>query len=149
MLEKPLFASKSQAAPAVLEELARRIVAEYGAGLEWLDFKQLLGDRSLLGVRCELRFDDAPLLPGECAHLAPMGLGSDEAVLLYLHPSFASQLNAVPFLALPHVGRLVTQGKASPEEAERFGAAVMGTTPEAYYDHLCDLASQLGGDDLC
>lgn len=129
--------------------LARRIVEIYGPSLEWRDLKSLLSNGDLLPVPCELRFDSDPLLPGECAHLAPRGLGPEEGYVLYLHPIFAAQLTSVPCLVLHHLASMVTRGKASPDEAECFGAAVLGITPEAYYQRLCDLAGQLGGDDLC
>jgi hypothetical protein len=148
-MQRPLLQPKCHNAPALLADLAQRIVAKYGSGLPRHDLQALLDDRDLLSIRCEVRFDAVPLLPGECAHLAPGGFGPEDGFLLYLHPTFAFQLNAVPVLALPHVGRLATYGKASPEEAERFGAAVMGVSPEDYYETLCGLAGQLGGDDLC
>jgi hypothetical protein len=148
-MEKPLLESNSRTRREDLATLARRIVAAYGPGLQWRDLKTLLEDRHLIPVPCELRFDADPLLPGECAHLAPLGVDPEDGFVLYLHPTFASQLSAVPLLVLHHLGWVVTDGKASPEEAEGFGAAVLGITPEAYYEQLCDLAGQLGGDDLC
>jgi hypothetical protein len=60
-----------------------------------------------------------------------------------VHPFFALQPERIPYLVLYQLV-VVNYGEfASPDDAETFGAAVLGLSKEDYYQVLCDMADQL------
>jgi hypothetical protein len=123
------------------EEIRRK----YGPTIGWAELQRVLADRSCVRYPCELVFDAAALHPGECAHPVPRGDQPEEGFVLHVHPFFMTQLDQVPLLAFYQLV-LVNYGQfASPEDAETFGAAVLGLTRDDYYERLCDMADQLGG----
>jgi hypothetical protein len=132
-----------------LEVLGQDIRRKYGSALDWKGLLELLEDRDLIPQHCEIVFDADPLLPGECAHLAKRGISGENGYVLYIHPVFQFQLSQIPFLVLQQVAFMTAGGMTSAEQAERFGASVLGISADEYYQVLCDLAAQVGGDDLC
>jgi len=121
---------------------------KYGPDIDWEKLQRLLHDPQFAPFPCEIRFDSTPLLPGEFGHPVPKGAGQDQGYILYLHPQYASQLARVPYLVL-HQLVLVNYGEsATADDAEVFGALALGLSKEAYYQALCELSGQLGGDEL-
>jgi len=139
-------------APEVLN--ARLVAAgadireKYGPHLGWEELQQLLADRSCVPYPCEIRFDAEPLLPGEFAHTAPKGLKPEEGFTIYVHPSYAGQLALVPYLVLHQLVAVRYGDATTPEDAETFGSCALGLSKEAYYQALCELSGQIGGDEL-
>ncbi len=121
---------------------------KYGDRLGWDELLQLLNDRALVRYPCEVRFDAEPLLPGEFAHPVAKGKDPKEGFIIYVHPVYANQLPRVPLLVLYQLA-LVNYGEsATAEDAETFGSVALGMSREDYYDALCQLSSQVGGDEL-
>jgi hypothetical protein len=59
-----------------------------------------------------------------------------------VHPFFKAQLSRVPPLALYQLV-LVNYGEfASPDDAETFGASVLGLSKDEYYRMLCELTDE-------
>jgi hypothetical protein len=64
---------------------------------------------------------------------------------MYVHPFFLTQLPQVPYLVLYQLV-VVNYGEfASADDAETFGAAVLGISRDEYYQALCEMADQLCG----
>jgi hypothetical protein len=85
------------------------------------------------------------LNPGEFAHPAANGERPEEGFTMFVHPVFLTQLQQVPCLVLYQLV-LVNYGEfASADDAETFGAAVLGLSQHEYYDTLCELAGQVCG----
>lgn len=142
---------KNEAPPDLAEAiaaLADLIRQRYGPRLDWRQLLLLLDDRTCVRYPCELRFDAEPLLPGEFAHVVPRGLEDAEGFTIYLHPFYALELDQAVYLALPQLVRINYGLLASPEDAENFGALVMGVPRADYFHTLCQLSGQLGGDEL-
>lgn len=118
----------------------------YGAVFGWKELLALLQDRNFVRYPCEIVFDSKPLLEGEFAVPVAKGERPDEGYTLYVHPYFMTQLEKVPALALYQLV-LVNYGEfASPDDAETFGAAVLGMSKDEYYQMICDLADELNGE---
>jgi hypothetical protein len=121
---------------------------KYGPRLGWDQLEQLLGDRDFVPYPCEIRFDAEPLLPGEFAHPMPKGQKPGDGYVIYVHPVYSTQLALVPYLVL-HQLVLINYGEsATLDDAEIFGSLVLGLSKEEYYQALCNLSAQIGGDEL-
>jgi len=128
-------------------ELAARaaeIRTKYGPELGWQELQRLLQDRRVTPFPCEIRFDAAPLLPGEFGHAVPIGNCNEQGFIIYLHPLFETQLARVPYLVLHQLVLIQYGDAATAEDAETFGSLALGLSKEDYFRALCDLAGQIG-----
>ncbi len=137
-----------QALVATVATQAAAIHQRYGPTLGWNELTQLLDDRSLVRYPCEIRFDADPLLPGEFAHPVPKGSEPEDGFTIYLHPVYETQPERVAYLVLHQLAWVNYGASAEAEDAEAFGAGALGLSREEYFSALCELASQLGGDEL-
>jgi hypothetical protein len=126
---------------------ANDIRQKYGPSIGWDELQRLLQDRDLIPFPCEIRFDLDPLLPGEFGHPLPNGSAPEDGFVLYLHPLFATELSRVAYLVL-HQLVFINDESATADDAENFGSATLGLSKEAYYQALCELSGQIGGDEL-
>ena len=124
------------------------ICQKYGPQLGWDQLLQLLNDRALVRYPCEIRFEAEPLLPGEFAHPVAKGTDPQAGVTIYVHPFYANQLRHVPLLVLYQLALINYGESATAEDAETFGSLALGLSREDYYEALCRLSGQLGGDEL-
>jgi len=137
------------------QDMAELVAAEgsvirekYGPRIGWDELLQLLNDRALVRYPCEIRFEADPLLPGEFAHPVAKGADPKDGFTIYVHPCYANQLPHVPLLVLYQLA-LINYGEAvTAENAETFGSLALGLSRNDYYEALCKLSSQLGGDEL-
>jgi len=118
---------------------------KYGSAIGWDELQRLLEDRACVRYPCALVFDATPLEPGECAHPVAKGDRPEDGFAMYVHPFFLAQLAQVPALVLYQLVSVNYGVFASADDAEAFGASVLGLTKDDYYRLLCELADQLGG----
>src|ERR1043166_5612537 len=101
-------------------------------------------ERSAVRYPCEIVFEAEPLLEGEFAHPLPNADDPEAGFKICIHPFFSTQPEKVPYLVLYQLV-LVNYGPfASSDDAETFGAGVLGISKEEYYQSLCEMADQLG-----
>ena len=120
----------------------------YGPEIDWNKLTHLLQDRTCVRYPCEIRFDASPLLPGEFAHPVPKGSDPAQGYVIYVHPAYETQLERVSYLVLHQLVWVNYGASARAEDAEAFGAVALGLSREAYFSALCELAGQIGGDEL-
>ena len=148
MLEPVARKPARQNLAAALAACGSEIRGKYGSAISGDQLLKLLEDRSVARYPCSLRFDDGPLLPGEFAHTLPNGATPQDGYTIFIHPRFADQSRELAYLVL-HQLVLVNYGpSATADDAEIFGATVLGLTQREYYQALCALADQMGGDEL-
>jgi len=133
---------------AELAEKAVELRQKYGPEIDWEKLQQLLNDPQFAPFPCEICFDARPLLPGEFSHTVARGLNREDGYIIYLHPQYASQIHSIPYLVLHQLVLINYGGLATADDAENFGALALGLSKEDYYEALCRLSGQLGGDDL-
>lgn len=124
------------------------IRAKYGPRIGWHELVRMLEDRSCVRYPCEIVFDDGPLQPGEFAYPAPKGENPEDGFTMHVHPFFATQPEKVPHLVLYQLVQVNYGAFASPADAETFGATVLGLTQDEYYEALCEMADQVGRDQM-
>ena len=122
---------------------------KYGPEIGWDQLQQILLDRACVRYPCKVVFDSSPLLSGEFAHPIPNGSRPEDGFTMHVHPIFLRQREQVSFLVLYQLV-LVNYGEfAAPEDAEIFGASVLGLPREEYYGRVCQMADQIGGGEPC
>jgi hypothetical protein len=119
------------------------IRAKYGPKIDWEAILRILDDRECVRYPCTLVFDAKPLLPGEFAQPLALGERPEDGFALYLHPLFVHRTDELPYLVLYQLV-LVNYGEfASSDDAEVFGASVLGLTREVYYQAVCRMADKV------
>ena len=119
---------------------------KYGPEIGWKEMLQVLGDRSVVRYPCEIIFDAAPLLEGEFAHAMPNSADPQDGFKVYVHPFFSLQLERVPHLVFYQLVRVNYGEFASADDAEVFGASVLGLSKDEYYGILCEMADDISGE---
>lgn len=119
---------------------------KYGPTIGWNELLQILNDRACVRYPCEIVFDAGPLQAGEFAHPVARGNRPEDGFFMHVHPYFATQPERVPCLALYQLV-LVNYGEfASADDAETFGASVLGFSRDDYYAVLCQMADAIAED---
>jgi hypothetical protein len=136
-------ADARQSLTAHVAERGATVRLIYGPHIGWSELPRILQDRTTVRYPCKLVFDDGPLLPGECAHVMPCSERPEHGFTVCIHPFFAARPADLPALVLYQLV-LVNYGEfASSDDAETFGAAVLGLSRDEYYHWLCDLSDEL------
>jgi len=119
---------------------------KYGPTIGWNELLQILNDRACVRYPCEIVFDAGPLQAGEFAHPVARGHRPEDGFLMHVHPYFVTQPERVPCLVLYQLV-LVNYGDfASADDAEIFGASVLGLSRDDYYAVLCQMADEIAED---
>ena len=124
-------------------ERGAEIHARYGPHIGWRELMAILEDRTCVRYPCEVVFESEPLQSGEFAHAQARSAQPEQGFTIYVHPFFMTQLSEVPLLVLYHLVTVNYGEFASADDAETFGASVLGISKDAYYNSLCGLADQL------
>jgi hypothetical protein len=116
--------------------------ARHGA-LEADGIVRLLDDRAVVRYPIGVRFDAEPLEPGEFAWPKPLGDHPSAGYCLFVHPCFENRPETWPLLIAYHIPSVNYGDIVSHEEAEAFGAALLGMDVDDYYRRLCALADAM------
>ena len=103
----------------------------------------LLADRDVARFPTALRFATDRLQPGELAWAEARGDGPSEGYVLHVHPRFRGDDVLLPRIVAYHLVRINYGDIARPEEAELFGATLLGLDVDEYYESLCAAADGL------
>jgi hypothetical protein len=122
------------------------IRAKYGPTIGWAELKRIVADPDCVRYPTEIVFDAGPLLLDECAFPLPLGEKPEDGFRLCIHPYFSLDPSRVPLLALYQLVVINYGAFASADDAEAFGAAVLGMDKENYYQALCQMADEIGAD---
>ena len=143
MNDRPRLGEARQSLAAHVAARGAEIREKYGPRIGWAELQRMLADRECTRYPCELAFDAEPLLPGELAYPVPLGERPEQGFRLCVHPYFSIDPARVPEIALYQLV-LVNYGVfAAPEDAESFGAAILGISREEYYRRLCAMADEI------
>ena len=115
-----------QSLGAHVAERGAEFHAKYGPVIGWNELRRILEDRACVRYPCEIAFDAAPLQPDECAYPEPKGERPEDGFRLCVHQYFSVDPDRVPLLALYQIVSINYGAFASPNDAEAFGAAVLG-----------------------
>ena len=121
-------------------QLARQ---RYGPDLDEAALRALLEDRDLVCYPTELVLDSDPLQEGEFAIALPAEGDGPRSYRIHVHEHFARRPQDWPALVAYHLPTVNYADLVTHEEAELFGATLLGMEVEAYYELVCALADEL------
>ena len=132
-----------QSLTAHVAEKAMEIRDKYGPCIGWNELLRILEDRSACRYPCEVVFDAGPLHHGEFAFPVSKGERLEDGFTMCVHPHFATQPERVVRLVLYQLVQVNYGEFASPEDAETFGATVLGISKDEYYQILCEMVDEI------
>jgi hypothetical protein len=118
---------------------ARVARERYGPAIDARAVRRLLADAELVRYATEVVFDAGPLRPGEFAVPERSSGDGPRTYRLVVHPWFRDRPEVLPYLVAYHVPTINYGELATHEEAELFGATLLGLDVDAYYERLCTL----------
>ena len=116
---------------------------KFGPQIGWDQLQRICEDRSCVRYPCEIVFDESNLGPGELAHPDPKGARPEDGFSMAIRPAFRTDLEGAVGPILYQLVLVNYGAFASPEDAEAFGAAVLGIEEEEFYQSLCRLADKV------
>ncbi len=122
---------------------ARETREKYGEEIGYEQIVQMLADVTVVRFPTVLSFDDTPLRAGEFGWAKPRTQNTQDGFVLHIHPHFEGRSLDLPLLVAYHLVTINYGELAGAEEAELFGASLLGLEVEDYYDRLCQLADEL------
>lgn len=126
-----------------VEQKATEARLKHGLYIDAEQIVRILDDRSVVRYPVGIRFDAEMLEPGEFAWPLALGEQPSDGFCLFIHPWFEHQPDAWPLLIAYHIpsinyGQIITD-----EEAELFGATLLGLDTPTYYQALCELTDSI------
>ncbi len=115
----------------------------HGAVIDESAIRAMLEDREVVRYPVTIVFDAAALEPGEFAWAEQAGERPSDGFRLHVHPRYAGRADALPLLVAYHLVRVNYGEIATREEAEVFGATLLGMEVNDYYAAICRLADEL------
>lgn len=134
-----------KALKAHVVEKAQLARARYGPDFDEAALLRLFEDRDLVRYPTELVVDSGPLQEGEFAIALAVEGDGPRSYRIYVHPHFAQRPEDWPALVGYHLPTVNYADLVTHEEAELFGATMLGMEVEAYYERVCGLADELPG----
>jgi len=128
-----------------LGEKAMNARLAHGMYIDAETILKMLDDADFVRYPVSIRFDDEPLEPGEFAIPLPLGDHPSAGFCLCIHPYFEHQPEAWAMLIAYHIPSINYGEIVSHEDAEHFGATLVGLEPDTYYQALCELADSIPG----
>lgn len=131
---------------ALREHLIEKATAarlHYGFYIDTEAILKMLDDRRIVRFPTGIRFDAEPLQPGEFAIAQPLGNKPADGYCIFIHPFFEDQKEIWPLLIAYHLVVINYGEMATSDDAEIFGATLLGLDVEAYYQALCELADSI------
>ena len=132
-----------QALRGHVEEKAGAARERYGPTIDRATFESMLTDPEVTRWPTRLVFDATPLRPGEFGFAEPDPDSAEGGWRITLHPDFAADDDAVVRLAAYHIVSINYGEIATHEEAEAFGATLLGLPVDTYYAEVCALADRI------
>lgn len=147
-MKKPQVSSESglRALQDHVMDRALAARARYGESVGPDTIAALLDDREVVRYPTVIEFGESGLEPGEFAHAEPVGDTPADGFRLWVHPRFRDR-EELPLLVAYHIVRINYGEIVTHEEAELFGATLLGLDVDRYYETLCALADELDRDD--
>lgn len=124
-------------------ERAAQARIRYGLYIDGEAIMRMLDDRQVTRYPCGVRFDASALMPGEFAHAQPLGDRPSDGYCLFVHPALESETDLWPLVMAYHIVSINYGEIATSDEAELFGATLLGLEVEDYYQALCEVSDHL------
>lgn len=141
--QPPTEHDAKEAFRAHLADKALKARLKYGLYIDTEVMLKLLDDREVVRYPTSICFDAGPLQGEEFAFVQPLGFHSSDGLCLFIHPWFECQPEILPMLIAYHIPVINYGDIADSDDAELYGATLLGLEVEAYYQALCELADSI------
>jgi hypothetical protein len=147
-----LEAAADEGRQALREHIVDKAMAarlKHGLYIDGEAILDIVEDRGIVRHPAAVRFDAGPLRPGEFACVLPVGDEPQDGYGIFVHPAYRNQPDIWPLLIAYYIpvinyGQIVTS-----DDAELFGATLLGLEVDEYYGALCELADALVSAPPC
>ncbi len=141
--EEPIDFSEEHARQVLRDHIimvAKRSVEKHGIATTMAVMEQILADRDIIRRETTWLFDNSLLEPGEFA----MAVAQGDEYVIAVHDSFKGKQDSLPLIIAYHLAT-VNYGEqvVELEEAELFGASLLGLDVDAYYEKICLVVDSL------
>src|SRR3989338_5467417 len=132
---------------ALLHHVVEKGIAlrdKYGPFIDFDTLQKILKDSAFVRYPTRVEFKSRFVEPGFFAFTEQVAADdSSQGFVIYVHEHFRNRINDVPAMVLYHLVAVNYCAAATGDEAELFGATVLGIKKEDYYRLLCALADQI------
>lgn len=135
-----------EGAAALLDHVREKAAlarAKYSQTIDAVTMLHLLEDREVVRYPVAIRFEAWHLEPHEFAYLEQLGEHPSEGFLLFMHPVLEAQRELWPAVIAYYLPSINYGEIVSHQEAELYGATLLGLDVETYYAALCQLSDSL------
>ncbi|MEW8586384.1 MAG: hypothetical protein AB2531_11530, partial [Candidatus Thiodiazotropha sp.] len=121
-------------------EKAKEIRNRYGNNIDYQTVLSMLGDRKSVRYPVQVRFVSGEIEPGMFAKTEAVSDNPDDGYTILLHSYFENRHADLPALILYQLVLVNYGDLATANDAEIFGATVLGMDRDAYYEQVSSLA---------
>ena len=145
---KEQFLTEDDGRKALIHHIVEKglgIREKYGPNITWKVLQKVLQDGEFIKFPTRVIFNSQVLESGMFAVAEPISDDKSDGYAIYVHEHFKDKLEDVPPMVLYHLVTVNYGEFATYDEAEIFGATVLGYKQEYYYQLLCCLADSIPG----
>lgn len=126
-------------------EKGLEIREKYGPEIDDIVLLDILSDDEFIRFPTRVEFNTSRVDEGLFAVADPIEDSPQRGYIIYVHEFFKDKTEFLPALVLYHLVTVNYGDFASHEDAEIFGATVLGMDKEDYYQLLCNLTDMIPG----
>ncbi|MCG7984143.1 MAG: hypothetical protein JAY90_15505 [Candidatus Thiodiazotropha lotti] len=127
-------------------EKAEEIRGRYDRVIDYQTVLKMLEDRKSVRYPVELRFVSEGIEPGMFARTEPVSENPEDGYTIMLHNSFENRHDDLPMLILYQLVLVNYGDLATANDAEIFGATMLGLDRDTYYKNVAALVDDIWAD---
>ena len=124
-------------------EKAKAIRAQYGDPIDYQAILRMFDDRKATRYPVRLQFVDEGIEPGMFARTEPLSDNLDDGYLISMHTGLEGREDILPPLILYQLVLVNYGDLATANDAELFGATLLGMERDDYYQLICTITDSL------
>ncbi|MEW8027154.1 MAG: hypothetical protein AB2792_07195 [Candidatus Thiodiazotropha sp.] len=126
-------------------EKAKEIRTRYGDEIDYQAVLCMLEDRKSVRYPVQVKFVSEGIEPGMFARTEPVSDNPADGYSILLHSYFENRHDDIPALILYQLVLVNYGDLATANDAEIFGATVLGMDRDAYYERIVSLVDEVWG----
>ncbi|ODB89137.1 hypothetical protein A3193_10155 [Candidatus Thiodiazotropha endoloripes] len=127
-------------------EKAEEIRGRYDRVIDYQTVLEMLEDRKSVRYPVELRFVSEGIDPGMFARTEPVSENPEDGYTIMLHSYFENRHDDLPMLILYQLVLVNYGDLATANDAEIFGATILGLDRDTYYQQVAALVDDVWSD---
>ncbi len=124
-------------------EKAEEIRGRYDGVIDYRTVLEMLEDRRSVRYPVKLRFVSEGIDPGMFARTEPVSENAEDGYIIMLHDYFENRYDDLPMLILYQLVLVNYGDLATANDAEIFGATILGMDRDTYYEQVAALVDHV------